>query len=561
MLKFACRRRLEAERGAVVIMASVVVTAVIGATAFSVDLGQLVSAKRELQAVVDLASLDAMRALDDSSGEGAGLTVDEFASALARASAQRNDFDPAGPGNSLATEVGRLDADTGTFTATSDPALRNAVRVVATRTLDWAFVPGKKVLTATAVAMEEHTAGLAIGSFLARLDSHKSAVLNGLLGGLLGGAVNLDLVSYQGMAAGTVSLAELRSELGLTAGGVSGLLSTEVTLTALLQATADALTARSDAVSLAAVTPVSTLRAATDATLRLRLGDVIDVVSGSGSAALGAELNVLQLVQTVAQVTDGDHFVSATLPVNIPGVASTSLQLALIEPPRIAIGPARQDGTGEWVTRAVTGQVRLALRVDAVDLLKVLGVTGLVSLPLYIEAGTAAGALTDIRCETPVDATQVDVATDAQAVRAAVGTTTTTDLQDETTSVTLTAGTIAHIPLIVRVTGASDVTIAHSASNLTFTGPYNWSNTQTVGSTTLGLAPLLENGLDLTVTTLMLGVDALAVENDTLAILGPIFDQLDAALIDPLLSALGVSLGGGDVTVWDANCAGKRIAG
>lgn len=544
-----------------VILASVFVTAVIGATAFSVDLGQLVTAKRRLQGVVDLASLDAVRALDDTSGEGAGLTVDEFVSALARASAQRNDFDPDAAGQSLTTAPGSFDRTTGTFTPTSDPALRNAVQVTATTTFDWSLAPGNKVITASAIAMVEHDAGLAVGSYLARLDSQKSAVLNGLLGGLVGGAVSLDLVSYQGMAAATVTLDDLRAALGITAGGVNGLLDTEVTLEALLQATATALTAQGDATSLAAVTPVSTLATATDSALRLRLGELFDVVTGSGTEALAAELNVAQLVQMAAQVADGDHFVSATLPVSLLGVASTTMDLALIETPRIAIGPARKDGSGQWVTRAVTGQVRLALRVEAVDPLTVLGVSGLVTLPVYIEAGTAGAALTDVRCATPTDASQVDVSTEGQAVRAAVGVVTATDMQDGTTPVTVTPGTISHIPLVVRVTGSADVTVAHSASDLTFTGPFDWSNTQTAGSTTLGLGSLLESDLDLTVTTLTLGVDPLTVANDTLAILGPIFDQLDADVIDPLLSSLGVSLGGGDVTVWDIDCAGRHLVG
>lgn len=270
-------------------------------------------------------------------------------------------------------------------------------------------------------------------------------------------------------------------------------------------------------------------------------------------------MNVLQLVQMAAQVADTDHFVSVTLPVVIPGVTNTTLDLALVEAPRIAVGPARQDGSGEWVTRATTAQVRARLRLQLLEELEVLGVTGPVALPLYLEGGGSTAALTAIRCTEPEDASEVDVHTDGQAVRAGVGVVSTVDLQDATSEVDLTEGLISEVPLVVRVTGLADVTVAHSASDLTFTGPFDWDNTQTAGSTSLGLSSPLWGDLDLTVTTLTLGVDALAVEADTRAILAPVFDALDAELLDPLLSGLGMSLGGGDTTVWNLECSARRL--
>ena len=35
--------------------------------------------------------------------------------------------------------------------------------------------------------------------------------------------------------------------------------------------------------------------------------------------------------------------------------------------------------------------------------------------------------------------------------------------------------------------------------------------------------------------------------------------SLDSRLFDPLLSALGISLGGGDVTAWDLDCSRRRL--
>lgn len=547
------------ERGAVVILAAVSMTAVLGAAALAVDIGRVVADKRDLQAVVDISSLDSVRALGDLAGNSGGLTTEEYATELARESAARNGFDPDAPGHTLDVVIGTFDRNTRTFEVTTDASLHNAVKVTATSSLEWSFAPGERSVTATGASALTEEAGIAVGSYLARLDTQKSAVLNGLLTGLLGGSVTLDLASYQGLAVATVDLGRLRAALGLTAGTVDGFLDTEVQLRGLLEATATALTAQGDGASLAAVTPVTTLAAATDPSLTLRLGSLLDVAQGSGSMALQARLNVLQFIQMAAQVADTDQFVSATMPVVIPGVTNTTLDLALIEAPRIAIGPARQDGSGQWVTRAVTAQVRAQLHLQLLDELEVLGLTGPVSLPVYLEGGGSTAALTGIRCGVPPDASEVDVHTGGQAVRAAVGVVSSTDLQDAGSPVDVGDATISHIPLVVLVEGFADVTVAHSASDLTFTGPFDWSNTQTAGSTTLGLSPLLRQDLALTVTALTLGVDPLAVENDTRAILDPVFNELDAGLLDPLLSALGLSLGGGDVTAWDLDCFARRL--
>ena len=566
MIRWAVRRRrcstrcpAHDERGAVLILAVLSMTVVMAAAALSVDTGRLVLTKRQLQAVVDLSSLDAVRALGDRAGDAGGLPIDEYAEKLGREAAERNGFDVDEPGQTLDVVVGAFDPATGTFTATNDPSLRNAVKLTAGTTLEWAFVPGGTSLSTSAVAEIRDAAGIAVGSYVARLDSTKSAVLNGLLTGLLGGNVTLDLVSYKGLGDAAVGFGRLRSALGVTTGTVDEFLDTEVGLRDVLNATATALTAQGDAVSLAAVSPVSTLAAATDATLRLRLGTLFDVAQGSGQAALSADLNVLQLVQMSAQVADTDHFVSVTVPVTIPGVTNTTLQLTLIEAPRIAIGPARQDGTGQWVTRAVAAQIRAQLRLQLQQLLTVLGVTGPVSLPVYLEGGGTTAALTGIRCAAPVESSEIDVHTDGQAVRAAVGIVASTDLQDRTSPVDVAAGPLADIPLIVRVAGSADVTVAHTASDLTFTGPFDWTNTQTTGTTTLGLSSPLRQDLDLAVTTLTLGVDAVAVANDTRAILNPVLDELDGSLLDPLLSSLGISLGGGDVTAWDLDCSQRRL--
>lgn len=551
----------DGERGAVLVLASISMVVVIGASALSVDLGRAVSTNRDLQAVADLASLDAVRAISDRKNQANGLSTDQHALKLARESATRNDFDwnDTAAGNSLSVTLGTVDPTTRVFTATADAASQNAVKVTVSGRVDWAFMPGDKTYTTSAVAMAEDKAGMALGSFLARLDTNKSEVLNGLLKGFLGGSFTLDLVSYQGLAAADLTLAELGTELGLSAGGYDQILDTEVTLKGLIEATAAALTKKGDAASLAAVTPLGTLSAATASNLKLKLGDFIDIVQGGGDAAMAANVNVLQMVQMAAVAADGDNFLSLSMPVLIPGVASVTLDLQLIEKPKWIIGPARLDASGQWVTRLESAQIRARINVRALQLLSVVGLlgtgTGPVDLPIYLEGGGATASLTDIQCAASKDASQVTVHVEPQTVRAYVGAV--------STSVSVGPGTIANVSLLglplVWVTGSADVTSAGTPSDLTFTGPFSWTNTQTAGSTTLGLSTLLRSNLALTVQALGLGVNIGAVTTSVLNILNPILNVLDTELIDPLLSSLGLSLGGGDVTIFDVWCHNRTL--
>lgn len=582
-LTHALTRRSGDERGSVLVLASISLVVVVGSTALAVDLGHAVTSNRNYQAVADLAALDAVRAISDRKNQANGLSTDQHALKLARESAERNKFDwnNTAAGNSLSLTLGKVDLNTRVFTpkcdapgtppgCVADATQINAAKVTVSGRVDWAFMPGDRTYSASAVATAEDVAGMTLGSFLARLDTNKSEVLNGLLQGALGGSVTLDLVSYQGLTNANVTLAELGTELGLTAGGVNELLATEVTLKGLIDATASALTKRGDAASLAAVTPLGALSSATASNLKLKLGDLIAVVQGGGDAAMAANLNVLQMVQMAAVAADGDNFLSLSMPVVIPGVATTTLDLQLLEKPKLIIGPARLDASGQWVTRLKSAQVRARINVRALQLLSVVSLlgtgTGPVDIPVYLEGGSATAALTKIQCAANKAESQVTVHVEPQTVHAYIGTVTTADLQDTSTSVSVTPGTMANVSLLgvplVQVTGSAHVVSAGTPSDLVFTmpGPWpNWTNTKTAGSTTLGLSTLLKNNLALTVQVLALGINAGTVATSVLDIVNPILDVLDTELIDPLLSSLGLSLGGGDVTVFDVWCNHRTL--
>jgi tight adherence protein G len=558
-LRDTARRLAGGERGSVLVLASVAMLAVITATGLAVDLGNATSVKRNLQSVVDLASLDAVRAIGDRHGQGGGLSTQQHAEKLARESMARNDFDPtdSAHGNSYAVVLGSVDPTTRTFTATADAALQNAVQVSATTSQGWYFVPGSKNWSASAVAVDRSNAGIAVGSFLARINT-STGILNSVLGGFLGG--NVTLVGYTGLAAGTVTLAELGTELGLGVGSPSQLLATNVTLFNLLDATAKALTKQGSA----AAVDVNSLKAVVNPALTLKLGDLISVAQGGGDASMKAGLNVLQLIQMAAQVADGDHFASVTLGTSSLGglgsllnAGGNTLSLKVIEAPRIAIGPAAQDAGGQWVTKAHTAQVRAQIHLRPLG--TVLG--GVLDLPIYAELASANAALTGISCTAP-DTGTVTVHADAQAARARVGTV--NDINAATTAVT--DATILNIVGLVKVTGRADISSNTTAQDLTFTNPYNWSNTKTVAGSSLGLGNLLKGpatapnqALSLTLIPLGLPIGLGGVLSSVTALLNPILAAADTGLLDPLLGMLGVTVGGGDVTAWTLNCHARSL--
>lgn len=552
--------RGDPERGAVLLVVSIAMVVMIGMTALAIDIGQLTNTNRTLQARADTIALDAARAVNGSQTAAALSGASGAVTLAVQGSATRNNL----PFSALTVELGTTSGSTfttigtpvvdGAIQTVTSTGVPTAVRVTAKGTTDFAFAPGGQTTNRKAVASQSAIAGISVGSFLARVDT-STGLLNSVLGGFIGGS--LTLVGYSGIAAGSVNLGQLKAQLGF--GTVDQLLDATITYKNFLDATASALNAKGDPTSLSARAGVVQLAAAADTSKSLKLRDLISVATGTGDAAGDADLNVLQLATMAAQVANGSNAVSATLSGSslgglgsLLGGAGNSVQLKVIEPPQIAIGPAAQDGSGNWVTSVHTAQVRLYIRLRPLG--TVLG--GLLELPIYVEAASADASLRGITCASPLDNSTVSVHTDAQAVRARIGNV--TDINAATPVVN--DATILNVLGIARVVGRADVALAGSASDLTFNGPFNWDNTQTVGSNSLGLGNLIMTqplDLDLQVLGLPLGLGG--VLSSTLNLLNPILAAVDNGLIDPLLSGLGLSLGGGDVTNFSVGCDSLKL--
>ncbi len=503
-------------------MAAVFLGLALTLSALAVDLGHLFWAQRDLRKAADLASLSAVTDLSN-----AGLVAQQIAAA--------NGFDVSG--DNLVAAVGVYDEVKRSFSAGGEATAQNAVKVTATRDVPYFFLPGSRTLSVEAVAVRTPIASFSLGTFLGRVDSQSSPVLNAVLGGLLGGAVNLDILGYQGLAAANVSLLGLRTALGLAS--VEQLLGADLTLGELLDATITALNAKGDAASLAAAGTLGTVKASVSPALSLRVGDLLKVDQNSPEAAAHAEVNVLQLLTLGAQVANGGMALDlGGVGLNLGALLNLGLDLQLSGAPDIAIGPARQDQDGNWVTRAHSGQV-------GVDMdLSVLG--GLVHLPIRVEAAAADAELIGARCEVPWEDSTVTIRTQPQLLK-----------------LSIPKGKILNLGLAwVEVSSPIEIEVPGAGQDLVFHPPFD----ATQQAASLGLGGQLQSALSapgkLKMGGLLFLLDALGLGDIVLAILGVLGTVLTPLLdgvLGSLLSMLGVSLGGADVTVHSLTCGVPRL--
>lgn len=399
------------DRGAIVPVVGLVMVALLISTAFVLDIGMQRVGRADMQALADVVALDLARELDGRSAA----TLAPVMEAEKNASVARNQDTvgelqtcPGGGGADLRVELGTVNA-TGDFTPVAGASVPTAVRVTACTAVAFALGELTKQTSGdaarVAVATAQQGACFRVGSFVASVDTTDSALLNPLLGGMLNSSLNLDVVSYQGLANANVSLAELVQVGGLGVGSVEELLALDnVSVGQLFIAAANALDAQGNALQ-ANILRSITVGAGTPS---ISIGDLISAAPGD-QTALTAELNVLDLVTGAAFVANGSNFVSIpNLGINLPGVASTTATLHVIQAPRQECGPVG--------TTATTAQVSLDLTAhfDARTVnVPALGTNVTIDpfdIRLTLDVGQAIAQLTKVNCSAGgADSIEVDL--------------------------------------------------------------------------------------------------------------------------------------------------------
>lgn len=539
--------RKKDERGAILVLSTVGLVLALIAGGLAVDIGFIAQEARDNQKVADLAAMDAVRVLPADP------------TAAARESAVRNGFTAVNEPE-FVVEVGTYSG--GTFTPAAGGS---AVRVSVTTEHEnrFPFVNDGQMVTRRGIASKENRAQFSVGSKLANVTTNQNAALNRLLTRLLGSgttpAANLNVLSYQGLAGGTVSLGEL-VQADPTLGSPDSLLTSNVSLRRLAQASVTALNnkaAGGDTLSAAAATPLASLVSTIDTALMVKAGDILNVQQPADPAAAAADLQFnafdflvaggLARVGTAARIANGTNFVDIPgLTVTVPGLGGTTLRLTVIEPPKIsAFGPARYDSaTGKWATTAQTAQVKLDLTTSItvavppvcvlVCLPSALSVS--LGLPLSVSAAKATGSLTAVECPTPGSG-QADILVDTMGATA-------TSAADLDVAV---AGLPLPLPSIIN----TNVPIAGGSGTLSFTGPPLPTAIQSTAATGLGLTSATTSQFT------VLGANLGPVLN----LLKPVTDAIDNQIFDPIFNALGLSVGGADVRVMRIECGVPALVG
>ncbi len=377
------------QRGAIGLMAAITFGLALLFMLVVVDSGRLYLEQRKLQRVADNAALEAVSRGGTCQ---AGLT----AAAYATQNAVRNGFVVA-TGSTLAAACGSLATGANSLRSfTVDPTQSVAVRVTVTNTVPISlaggiialFSPGPVNLTtqlgatAVAAAPTPPVAQLSIRSTLGTISTAQSSILNPLVGGLLGGSLNLTAVGWNGLLNTNVNLLsyldQLAINLNVAAGNYTQLLSTTTTLTKLIQAAITVVQANGATAEI--LTALGNLQIAALNAAPLKLGDILKLQTGLPSTALNASVQLFQLLQAMIQLSNSNSAVAAVVPANVLGLASVTVRVKVIEPAQLsAIGDPRlamADPLGPNRIYVRTAQVRTLVSINLTGLA---GVTGIVN--------------------------------------------------------------------------------------------------------------------------------------------------------------------------------------
>jgi uncharacterized membrane protein len=555
-------KSLARQRGAIGILGASVLLLSVLFTALAVDTGRLMLEQRRLQKIADMAALDGARALS-CSGDAA---VNAAVSQSAELNNHTGDILDVKLGDTLTQDGVRV------FGAPKDPDLPEAVRVTAGDTnVPASLVAGgwfgnKVNLQATAVAGAPTIGTMSVGSYVARVNTDDS-MLAPLLNGLLGTSVQLDLVSYKGLADANVTLLDLinaQAEVGT----VDKLLDSEISMQDFVLLAAEALSNQPEQPTVA-IDVLETIAAQVDADLKLRLGDLLNLDLPADQAALEAQLNVLDLIGLGAEVANKGHAVTASLQSGSIfeelGILNGELTTYIIEPPQIAIGPAGRGADGEWITRAHTAQVNAELHLSLLDLLS-LDTTGLINLDLAINGAEARAGFESFNCTE--NGRNAVVGHAVQALRIGVG-----QFDDMSKlNPNIVPSDVVNLLGLVVITARADLGLGQSTGDtgeLIFDPPFpadpQYTDNNRLGTAVSTLLRDLASNLEiefdgglgfllnllLTPVLQILGLSSSQGLLDLVAnLLTPVLQALDP-LLSGLLNALGISVAGADITVTD----------
>ncbi|WP_348719732.1 hypothetical protein [uncultured Alcanivorax sp.] len=578
------------QRGALSVITPLLLLIVITLTVMALDGARLYSLRSDMQAQVNVAAQAAAGAAQACGGQAPSTALVQQR-ALAAAVAQGFE----GSDQDLNVQLGVIaDADSSgvvAFESVDHIARSNAVLVSYTRTEPISMLLPQSVfggisLSVNAAVRKEVVATVSAAGGTVGVGGDAT-----LLGSLLGVVLNqpgfsLDPTDLNSLENATVQLGDL-----LTATGVNDLVD-------LLDLDASELAAAIRDVG-TATAPVADLLdgiVTAQGIDTIKVGDIISVVENA-SVPASSEFPVYDLVISLVlnlaeqQQAGAGGLLSLPLDINnlsvplIANINTVDLGLNVGEPPTVAVGPARQDEDGEWVTRFYAPDVTLQLSAQ-VELLPInLGPLLSLSLadltvPLAVNAGGGEGQLISADCARGTsNSVEFGVNLEREVARIVTGRLTAAgELQPERLEanvgrLSLLSGLLPPIEGILYLNAEVDGEVPGIEETVFLDPRYDLycdpiegcdqSQYNDLGDGLSGLdleitvheASLLRSSFGLINLTPLLN----PILDPVLELLSDVISSLAEGLINPLLRTLGVGLGGISVNVSAANQDGIQL--
>ena len=552
------------QHGAIAVLAVIWLTIAVAALG-AIDIGNVYFVRRQLQRTADLAAVAGVQLVSSAGGCSA-------ATAAATQNATTNGLPTTG---TITVSCGRWDSATST-TLTTPPtdgtgSPVNAVNVTVSESVPYLFLGPARNIQASATAKATNIGAFTIGTSLISVGSNgctaSASTLNNVLGGLLGINLQLDAVSYCGLATARLKVRDL--VVAANAGTVNGLLAVPVTVSSLASLMVSALQ-QTSLVNANLSSTIGALQTVVSANVPggFNIGDsssasgLLSLGLANTQAALDATISPLDALIVSAEIAKkGQPPINIAAGLNLPGL-STTLQLQIIQPPVLAIGEAGSaagDSTA-WVTTARSAQVRAYLNLNLGTASLPLGLLGAllpisVNLPIYLEVAPGQAGLSSAQCASTPQASQSVIGVQTGLANVCVGDPPNNLSASKAFSCKKPA-TLVNVLNLVTVTGVASVSAVNpQTGSLTFNGvvdnEYQSTNSNNVGgvisNTLSGLGTQLAKPNALTVTLLGgLSLPLGSIVSPIVTLLGnvlaPALAGLDTLLV-PVLQLLGAQIG------------------
>jgi uncharacterized membrane protein len=398
--------------------------------------------------------------------------------------------------------------------------------------------------------------------------------------------INLDALSYKGLANGSLLLGDLATAAGF--GSVADLLNANLTARQLINAEITALNASGTVANATAATILGRFVSNTSNTLTARLGDFMSVAQGNGSSAASYAVNALGLLTSSAEVINGKSFFSTTISTNIPGAATLPVKVAIVEGPQqhdnvAGNGPCTEPLRLEAGCGPRTAQVRVSTSIPITLDLTPYGVplVQATTIPIIIEAASAESFFSAINCAQPTTTSSTDLRVLSNGIAMHIGTVSDAVLQaNATMSVQAQALLHGSVSLGFPPIGLSLDTLTTVKTSKTFkngavlTGdvesnagvlggdethpfvgdnytnilPTSWRYNGGVGSTNVSNTVFSS-----------LGISNVVLNTAMTSALQSQLANLDTLFVDPMLSSLGVAIAGADGSIMRVACSVRLV--